>query len=132
MSPVSVTCRSSLLCFVIGRSGVQQPGDAGRAPGSGWCRHTERRHQHATRESIGAIVDFTSSLELTVGRTLDVEVLLLDASDPSDLALAFHPHTDDGEKLRTSVTNTAIVSYNDQGASRLLKKDVASDGRWVD
>jgi hypothetical protein len=64
-------------------------------------------------QSIGANVAFATSLDLTLGEPLEVEILFLDISDPTDLTLAFHPHADEGESLRVEVTNPAIVDYHD-------------------
>ena len=64
-------------------------------------------------QSVGANVNFTTSLDLTVGTPLEVEVMFLDASDPTNLSLAFHPHADEGESLRVTVANPAIVEYHD-------------------
>lgn len=64
-------------------------------------------------QSIGANVDFAGSLDLTLGEPLEIEVLFLDASDPTDLDLAFHPHADEGESLDVEITNTGIVEYHD-------------------
>jgi hypothetical protein len=62
---------------------------------------------------VGANVDFTTTLDLTVGTPLEVEVMFLDRSDPTNLSLAFHPDADEGESLRVDVTNEAVVVYND-------------------
>lgn len=64
-------------------------------------------------QSVGANVDFTMSLDLTVGEPLEVEVMFLDASDPDNPGLAFHPDADEGESLRVTVTNPAVVEYHD-------------------
>jgi hypothetical protein len=64
-------------------------------------------------QSIGANAAFTFPLDLTLGEPLEVEILFLDASDPLNLDLAFHPHADEGESLDVAITNTAIVAYND-------------------
>lgn len=64
-------------------------------------------------QSVGANVDFVGALELTAGEPLEIEVLFLDASDPTNLALAFHPHADEGESLQVTIANTAIVEYHD-------------------
>jgi hypothetical protein len=64
-------------------------------------------------QSVGANVDFTMSLDLTVGTPLEVEVMFLDVSDPTNLSLAFHPHADEGESLRVTIANTAVVDYHD-------------------
>jgi len=64
-------------------------------------------------QSVGANVDFTTSLDLTVGTPLEVEVMFLDVSDPTDLSLAFHPDADEGESLVVTPANPAVVVYND-------------------
>jgi hypothetical protein len=64
-------------------------------------------------QSVGANVDFTTSLNLTVGTPLEVEVMFLDVSDPTNLSLAFHPHADEGESLFVDVDNTAVLEYQD-------------------
>ena len=63
--------------------------------------------------SVGANVAFAEALELTTSEVLEVEILFLDASDPDDLALAFHPDEDEGESLNVEITNEAIVTYAD-------------------
>jgi hypothetical protein len=65
--------------------------------------------------SVGANVAFAEPLELTASDVLEVEILFLDASDPDDLALAFHPDEDEGESLNVEITNEAIVTYADHG-----------------
>ncbi|MBR9990707.1 MAG: hypothetical protein KFH98_13185 [Gemmatimonadetes bacterium] len=62
---------------------------------------------------VGANVDFATALTLTMGVPLEVEILFLDADDPTNLALAFHPHADEDESLRVAITNEAIVEYHD-------------------
>jgi hypothetical protein len=64
-------------------------------------------------QSVGATVDFTTTLNLTVGTPLDVEVMFLNASDPTNPSLAFHPDADEGESLRVTVANPAVVEYHD-------------------
>lgn len=64
-------------------------------------------------QSVGANVDFTTSLNLTVGEPLEVEVMFLDVSDPTNLSLAFNPDADEGESLRVTPANPAVVVYND-------------------
>ncbi|MGH7446248.1 MAG: hypothetical protein ACRELT_01720, partial [Longimicrobiales bacterium] len=51
---------------------------------------------------------------VTLGQPLEVEIMFLDASDPTNLALAFHPDADEGESLQV-VTNPAILEYHDHG-----------------
>lgn len=63
--------------------------------------------------SVGANVAFSEPLELTASEVLEVEILFLDASDPDDLELAFHPDEDEGESLSVVVANEAIVTYAD-------------------
>lgn len=65
--------------------------------------------------SIGVNTDFAEPLTLSASEVLEVEILFLDDSDPSDIDLAFHPHEDEGESLRVDITNEAIVSYDDHG-----------------
>lgn len=64
---------------------------------------------------VGANVNFTTTLDLTVGVPLEVEVMFLDVSDPTDLSLAFHPDADEGETLRVTPDNTAIVEFHAHG-----------------
>jgi hypothetical protein len=59
--------------------------------------------------------NFVLPLVLTLGQTLEVEILFLDADNPTDLDRAFHPHEDEGESLRVTITNEAIVTYHDHG-----------------
>lgn len=66
-------------------------------------------------QSIGANVNFATPLALTVGQELEVEVKFLDASNPTNLSLAFLPDEDEGESLRVTIANTAIVEYHDHG-----------------
>jgi hypothetical protein len=66
-------------------------------------------------QSVGALADFSQPLNLTLGQALEVEILFLDASDPTDLDRAFHPHEEDGESLRVTITNEAIVEYHAHG-----------------
>ena len=64
-------------------------------------------------QSVGANVNFTTTLDLTIGVPLHVDIMFLDASDPTNLSLAFDPDTDEGESLRVDVTNEAVVAYTD-------------------
>lgn len=64
-------------------------------------------------QSIGANVAFDQPLELTAGQTLEVEVLFLDASAPTNLAAAFHPDAAEGESLRVTINDETVVQYQD-------------------
>jgi hypothetical protein len=66
-------------------------------------------------QSIGANVNFATPLALTVGQELEVEIKFLDASNPTNLSRAFHPDEAEGESLRVTIANTAIVDYHDHG-----------------
>lgn len=65
--------------------------------------------------SVGSLTAFTQPITLDAGGSLEVEVLFLDASNPSDLTKAFHPHEDEGESLRVVVANTSVVEYHAHG-----------------
>jgi hypothetical protein len=64
-------------------------------------------------QSIGANVVFTQPLTVTHGSALTVEILFLDASDPTDLDLAFRPESEEGESLEVIDFNETIVTYSD-------------------
>ena len=66
-------------------------------------------------QSVGANVNFTTTLDLTVGTPLEVEVMFLDRSDPTNLSLAFHPDADEGESLLVDVDNPAVLEYHAHG-----------------
>ncbi|MGH7448445.1 MAG: hypothetical protein ACRELT_12835, partial [Longimicrobiales bacterium] len=66
-------------------------------------------------QTIGANAAFTAPLTVTLGQPLEVEIMFLDASDPTNLDLAFHPDADEGESLRVTVTGSPIITYQDHG-----------------
>ncbi|CAN5663184.1 hypothetical protein BH23GEM10_BH23GEM10_12030 [soil metagenome] len=65
--------------------------------------------------SVGSLTAFNLAITLAAGESLEVEVLFLDASNPSDLTKAFHPREEDGESLRAVVANSSIVEYHGHG-----------------
>lgn len=65
--------------------------------------------------SVGSVTAFTQPITMDAGESLEVEILFLDASAPSDLTKAFHPHEDEGESLNVIVANSSIVEYHGHG-----------------
>ena len=65
--------------------------------------------------SVGANVAFTQPLTLAVSDVLEVEIKFLNADAPNDVARAFFPDAGEGESLRVTIADPAIVEYDDHG-----------------
>lgn len=65
--------------------------------------------------SVGSLTAFTQPITMNAGESIEVEIKFLDASAPSDLTKAFHPHEDEGESLRVVVANSSVVEYHGHG-----------------
>lgn len=103
------------LAFAVGVAACDNPVQPEEHPEAGGVVILNASTGAVLTQSIGANVAFTLPLTLTVGVPLEVEILFLDDSDPTNLDLAFHPDAAEGESLRVVITNEAIVEYNDFG-----------------
>jgi hypothetical protein len=102
--------------LVFAAAGCDDPLEPEEHPEAGGVIIFEAGTQNVLAVSVGAQpTPFDNALVVPLGGALEVEILFLDDSDPTNHALAFHPDEDEGESLRVTIANEAIAEVDLQG-----------------
>ena len=106
---------STLLLGGVLLAGCDDPLEPEEHPEAGGVLIRSEASGAVLARSVGAGAAFDNALTVPRGGVLEVEVLLLDADAPTDLARAFLPDEDEGESLEIRISNGALVSFTSHG-----------------